>query len=525
MKPNRLYALFFEVTKQCNAHCDHCGSSCDIKTKEAIDIKWFKKALDEVASVYNPETVFVYITGGEPLMRKDLFDLTSYISSKGFQWGLVTNGMLLNKEKIKKCKETGMSTMSISIDGMKETHENFRHVKGSFDKIVENIKLLHEESFVEHLQITFTATKQNLYELPELYRFLSMLPINSLRISNIDLIGRAKENQALMLDKNDYEFLFRFIEKHKDDKLPVVWSCTHYFGDDGENPDPTKKIFKCHTGINVGSVLADGTIYGCPNIPRRKELVQGNIITDNFMDVWKNKFIPFRNKEILKSNNCKNCEYWKNCQGDSFHSFDFENQRQGYCYKEMFQENNSPEILSEIPEFKISEHYLEVKPKSKNYTRKLLFTPEATQELFEIFKFGRTHPINMYEQQAAFIGYQKENEFHVHYVIPSLLLNRSGNYAISNNFCLEHVLDEVDIINENLLKLDRTVFPVKLLGFAHSHPIDTEFRFSISDVENEQFYAEKFGKDFLAILINPQKEKIVCFSSKDLTQEFLRLYL
>ena len=154
-----------------------------------------------------------------------------------------------------------------------------------------------------------------------------------------------------------------------------------------------------------------------------------------------------------------------------------------------------------------------------------MFTPEATQELFEIFKFGRTHPINMYEQQAAFIGYQKENEFHVHYVIPSLLLNRSGNYAISNNFCLEHVLDEVDIINENLLKLDRTVFPVKLLGFAHSHPIDTEFRFSISDVENEQFYAEKFGKDFLAILINPQKEKIVCFSSKDLTQEFLRLYL
>ena len=58
MKENRLYSLFLEVTKQCNAHCDHCGSSCDIKTNKGIDAKWFKKALDDVAEEYTPGTVF-----------------------------------------------------------------------------------------------------------------------------------------------------------------------------------------------------------------------------------------------------------------------------------------------------------------------------------------------------------------------------------------------------------------------------------------------------------------------------------
>ena len=115
MKENRLYSLFLEVTKQCNAHCDHCGSSCDIKTNKGIDAKWFKKALDDIAEEYNPGTVFLYITGGEPLMRKDLFEITGYAKEKGYDWGLVTNGMLINDEIIKKLKDTGMKTMSISF--------------------------------------------------------------------------------------------------------------------------------------------------------------------------------------------------------------------------------------------------------------------------------------------------------------------------------------------------------------------------------------------------------------------------
>lgn len=526
MKENRLYSLFLEVTKQCNAHCDHCGSSCDIKTNKGIDAKWFKKALDDVAEEYNPGTVFLYITGGEPLMRKDLFEITGYAKEKGYDWGLVTNGMLINDEIIKKLKDTGMKTMSISLDGMKETHESFRHVPGSFDIIVRNIKKLADANFVEHIQVTFTATKQNLYELPELYRFLRMLPIHSLRISNIDCIGRAKENKNLILDRDDLEFLFRFINKYKDSKeLPVMWSCTHYFGDDGIHKDVTNKIFRCTTGINVASVLCDGTIYGCPNVQRQDFLVQGNIMTDNFIDIWKNGFKPFRDKNTIKSEKCNGCEYWDRCKGDSFHTFDFETKTQSYCFKETF----SADIKNKkdnIPAIEDSEHFIEVKPKNHEFKRKLIFDKEASKDFLNYFKFGETHPLNMYEQQVALVGYENGNEYHVHYIVPCILLNRSGNMAVTNNFCLSHTMDEIDIINENLLKLKGKDYPsVKILGFAHSHPMDTEFRFSEPDVKYEELNVQRFGDNFLSVLVNPQKEKLVCFSSNELKQEYIKLNL
>ena len=69
-------------------------------------------------------------------MRKDLFEITGYADSLGFKWGLVTNGMLITDDVIRKMKETHMSTITISLDGMKKTHEEFRHVPGSFDKII-----------------------------------------------------------------------------------------------------------------------------------------------------------------------------------------------------------------------------------------------------------------------------------------------------------------------------------------------------------------------------------------------------
>ena len=155
-------------------------------------------------------------------MRKDLFEITGYADSLGFKWGLVTNGMLITDDVIRKMKETHMSTITISLDGMKKTHEEFRHVPGSFDKIISAIEKLKKSNFIEHIQVTFIATKSNISELPEVYRLLSMLEIDSLRISGVDPIGRAKDNEDLMLNQEDYFFLFDFMKKHSTSPLPVV---------------------------------------------------------------------------------------------------------------------------------------------------------------------------------------------------------------------------------------------------------------------------------------------------------------
>lgn len=524
-----LHTLFFEVTSRCNALCDHCGSRCTASAKDELAPSVFKKVLDDVAANFGTKAIMLNITGGEPLMRRDLFEITGYADKLGFKWGLVTNGMLITDDVVNKMKETNMSTISISLDGMKKTHEEFRHVPGSFDRIISGIKKMQKENFVEHIQVTFIATKNNISELPEVYRFLSMLEIDSLRISGIDPIGRAQDNENLMLNQEDYYFLFDFIKKHSGDKLPIVWSCTHYFGNTENTLDPTGKKFTCYTGIHVASVLSNGDIFGCPNIPRRRELIQGNVLRDNFCDIWTNKFEFYRNPNRTKAKQCENCEYWKHCKGDSFHTFDFETNTPQFCYKKFF-EKKKPiieqgnvsynDIISMLVEKNGKMDSVTIESTSKDSVKNVIFSPQATRDLYGVFHFGERHPSNLYEQQAALIGNCFGNNFLVKYVVPSILYNRAGNMATMDDFCISQIMDEVAIINENVNKSDLIYQDlygeVKFLGFAHSHPEETDFRFSVYDTKNHLDFVKQFG-DFLSIILNPQKEKIVCFSGEDCT--------
>lgn len=530
-----LHTLFFEVTSRCNALCDHCGSRCTASKKDELSPETFKKVLDGVAENFGTKAIMLNITGGEPLMRKDLFEITGYADSLGFKWGLVTNGMLITDDVISKMKETHMSTITISLDGMKKTHEEFRHVPGSFDRIISAIERLKKDDFVEHIQVTFIATKNNIFELPEVYRLLSMLEIDSLRISGIDPIGRAKDNEKLMLSREDYLFLFDFIKKHKASPLPVVWSCTHYFGNTESTLDPTGKIFSCYTGIHVASVLSNGDIFGCPNIPRRKELIQGNVLKDDFCEVWRNKFEFYRNPNRTKAKQCEECEYWNYCKGDSFHTFDFETNTPQFCYKKFFTERvelaetadvSYEDIIASLVRKNGTMQHLTVKPSTFEATKTVIFTPQATKDLFGFFHYGECHPSNFYEQQVALVGNNLGNISLVKYVVPAILYNRAGNMATMDDFCISQIMDEVSIINENIAKSDLiyqdSFENVEFIGFAHSHPQETDFRFSIHDVNNHKDFVKQYG-NFLSIILNPQKKKIVCFSGEDCVQSKLIL--
>ena len=530
-----LHTLFFEVTSRCNALCDHCGSRCTASKRDELSSQDFKKVLDNVAENFGTKAIMLNITGGEPLMRKDLFEITEYADSLGFKWGLVTNGMLITDDVISKMKETHMSTITISLDGMKKTHEEFRHVQGCFDRIISAIEKLKDGNFIEHIQVTFIATKNNIYELPEVYRLLSMLGIDSLRISGIDPIGRAKDNEQLMLNREEYIYLFDFMKKHRTSQLPVVWSCSHYFGNTESTLDPTGKIFSCYTGIHVASVLSNGDIFGCPNIPRRKELIQGNVLKDDFCEVWKNNFEFYRDPNRTKAKQCEECEYWNYCKGDSFHTFDFETNTPQFCYKKFLAEKKErremvdvsyKDIIASLVQKNGKMQHLTIKPSTFEANKTVIFTPQATNDLFGFFHYGECHPSNLYEQQVALVGNNLGNISLVKFVVPAILYNRAGNMATMDDFCISQIMDEVSIINENILKSDliyQDLFGnVEFIGFAHSHPQETDFRFSIHDVNNHKDFVKQYG-NFLSIILNPQKKKIVCFSGQDCVQSNLIL--
>ena len=138
-----LHSLFFELTVNCNEHCRHCGSMCgDVSEEEPLTTGEWKRILDDVKIDFGNDKLRLCITGGEPLLYKDFFEIMSYAHSLGFTWGMTSNGTLITPEIAHKLHETGMSTISVSIDGLKDTHDWFRQVPGSYVRTMQGINSL-----------------------------------------------------------------------------------------------------------------------------------------------------------------------------------------------------------------------------------------------------------------------------------------------------------------------------------------------------------------------------------------------
>jgi radical SAM protein with 4Fe4S-binding SPASM domain len=108
------------------------------------------------------------------------------------------------------------------------------------------------------------------------------------------------------------------------------YGCPGFLGLDYEK-EVRPAYFFCRTGIDVASILYNGDLFVCPNVPRNKELIQGNIKKDNFKEIWNNKYKEFRSKDRTKCEKCSKCEYWEYCLGGAFHTWNFATNEQNKC--------------------------------------------------------------------------------------------------------------------------------------------------------------------------------------------------
>ena len=328
-----LYNLFWETTLRCNAKCKHCGSRAgeNIDIEKELTTDEIKRTFKSIADKYDADKIMINVTGGEPLVRNDLFDVMKYATNLGYHWGITTNGILINDEIIKKMKETKLSTMSISIDGLEKSHDEFRGINGAYVKTIQNIEKLKKEKFLHCFQVTTVVNKSNINELEGIYKVMEALEVDSWRIVNMDPIGRANENMQLALDREDYIYLLNFIkEKRNKSKFQVTYGCSHFTNMKLEK-EVRDYMFFCISGFTTASILYNGDIFVCPNVERKKDLIQGNVKKDDFVEIWENKFKWFRNMDKLKSEYCKDCENWKYCRGDSLHTWDFDKNRPKIC--------------------------------------------------------------------------------------------------------------------------------------------------------------------------------------------------
>ena len=237
----------------------------------------FLSALDTIES--KSDNFIVVLTGGEPLLRKDIELCGREIRKRGMRWGLVSNGYLYDEQKHISLLNAGLGALTISLDGLEETHNWLRNTKTSFLKADSAINLAVSSARL-NFDVVTCVNKRNINELPMLHDYLIRKGVKAWRLFTIAPIGRAKNNKDLFLTDLQFKELMDFIcLKRKLKSIDIKFSCEGFVG-----PYELKvrdSYFFCRAGINIGSVLADGSISACPNIDRT--FVQGNIYGTIFM--------------------------------------------------------------------------------------------------------------------------------------------------------------------------------------------------------------------------------------------------
>lgn len=336
----RLTYLFFELTDACNLSCLHCGSNASPQNKNYLSYKDVKNVLDQVASAFSPQSIMICFSGGEPLLHPQFFEMVAYAKKIGFSCGITTNGTLIDSVVARKMVESGLDSVTFSLDGLRDIHDWFRNRKGAFDRTIRGINNLLDASQGRIVtQITTVIHGKNIHQLNEMFELVHKLGINSWRIVNLEPIGRALENKDLLLNAKQFCQLLCFIREKRyspQTEIDITYGCSHYLMENFEKM-VRDNYFICGAGIFVASVLCNGDIYACMDIERRAELIQGNIFKDNFVDVWKNKFQFYRCDKSEKCEICRQCSEREFCCGDSAHTWDYASNKPLLCIKQLFE--------------------------------------------------------------------------------------------------------------------------------------------------------------------------------------------
>jgi len=319
--------IAWEVTRRCNLNCVHCRSASTMNSFDtAFNTDEAKKFIDDVVSFASPVVV---LSGGEPLLREDLFEIASYGTEKGLRMCIATNGSLVTDEICLKMKASGIRMVSMSLDGSNPaTHDNFRSQPGAFEG-VERAAALFNKHGIEFL-INSSFTKRNQKEIPDVMKVAKRLGAKAWYMFMIVPTGRGEEIMSELISKEDYEELLKWhyeMEKDETDMLVRPTCAPHYYrivpqmnklAEKDEKLE--RRTLKFSTGGSKGClagqliclITAEGEVYPCSYFPRSA----GNVKKTHFKDIWDNSEL-FRELRDFKGykGKCGECEYVNVCGG------------------------------------------------------------------------------------------------------------------------------------------------------------------------------------------------------------------
>lgn len=318
--------ISWNVTRKCNLKCSHCYiNAASGEYTDELNTEESKRLIDQISEVSRP---LLILSGGEPLLRKDVFELIQYGTQKGLRMGLGSNGALIDNDVAKKLKEAGIKTVSISLDShVPEHHDEFRGVKGSWQKAVNAIKALRDNDVL--VQVNTTLTQQNYSEIDDIMSLAEKLGVENFHLFFLVPTGRGTKIADITpaMYENMIKTTFAKTARHK---LNVRPSCAPQFMRIAKdmNLDMRQWIRGCIAGLYYCRVYPNGEITPCPYLPVKL----GNIREKSFKDIWFNSdiFKALRDFNTLKGK-CGACEYRSLCGGCRARAYGLSSDFIDYC--------------------------------------------------------------------------------------------------------------------------------------------------------------------------------------------------
>ncbi|MDY6935064.1 MAG: radical SAM protein [Spirochaetota bacterium] len=325
--------VVWSTTRSCNLNCVHCYTdSSNIKYSNELTTDDGLKLIDDLASFNIPSLLF---SGGEPLMRKDLFILIEKAANKNIRPVISTNGTLIDKDTAKSIRDSGIVYVGISLDGMEDVNDHFRGVKGAFTRAMKGFE--NCLSVGQRVGLRLTLTKQNHIDLNKIFDFIEREGINRACFYHLVYSGRGKDMYKDDLSHNDSRDAMNTILTRTKDyfnrnlDINILTVDNHA---DGvyiyrrlmeENPERAKEVYDLlewnggganSTGVGIGNIDFVGNVH-----PDQfwQDYTFGNIKERSFGDIWMDESDPLmkglKHKADYIKGRCRMCHYTNLCTG------------------------------------------------------------------------------------------------------------------------------------------------------------------------------------------------------------------
>ncbi|MDX2050936.1 MAG: radical SAM protein [Polyangiaceae bacterium] len=314
-----IYAVW-EITLKCDLACRHCGSragkarSDELSTEQCFDL------IEQMAELGVKE---VTIIGGEAYLRPDWLDIVRKIRDVGMQSTMTTGGRGITPEHARAAREAGLMSVSVSVDGLEETHDRLRGVTGSFQSAMAAIAAFRAAGVP--VSANTQINRLSAREMPELLERLIVAGIHGWQLQLTVPMGRAVDEPDVLLQPYDLLKIFPMVAELKRRTVEArvtLWPGNNlgYFGPYESllrGSMPEGHLGSCGAGRGTLGIEADGTIKGCPSLPTR-EFAGGNVLDNRLVDIWERaEALRFtRDRQVPRDlwGYCATCYYADTCR-------------------------------------------------------------------------------------------------------------------------------------------------------------------------------------------------------------------